>query len=166
MDIKITSERKNPLLERREVEFVISYDKTAPPRKEVITKLAADMNVKDDLVVVEKMKTEFGTHIILGRAKVYGNAENLKAIEYDYIFERGKIGEGKPKKTDAKGAADKEAEAGMEKDAEKETEAGKKKDADKETEAGKEEGAGKKADKSSDVKTSPAETAGNESKTE
>ena len=90
MDIKITSERDNALLERREVEFVVSYEKTAPPRTEVTAKLAAKLNAKDDLVVVERIKTQFGHRQLQGRAKVYRDPAHLQAVEYDYIFQRGK----------------------------------------------------------------------------
>ena len=154
MLLRTSSEILGNALERREVEFVISYDKIAPPRKEVIAKLAADMNAKNDLVVVEKMRTEFGTHSMVGRAKIYGNAENLKAVEYDYIFERGKTGEGKAKKTDAKKAAGKEAEAGQEKGA------------DKKDKAQQEKGAGKEAEKSGDGETQTSDAGGDETKAE
>jgi small subunit ribosomal protein S24e len=152
LDIKITSERNNPLLERREVEFVISYERAAPPRKEVIAKLAANMNAKEDLVVVEKMKNEFGTHAMVGRAKIYSKAENLKAIEYDYILERGKTGKGKADKKDDKKATGKEADAWKEKSAS--------------MKAGKEKGADKKAEKSGDGETQTADTGGDEPKAE
>lgn len=89
-DIKITSERENALLERREVDFVVSYEKTAPPRTEVTAKLAAKLNAKGDLVVVESMETQFGRRQLRGRARVYRDPRQLKALEYDYIFERGK----------------------------------------------------------------------------
>jgi len=110
LDLKITSERDNPLLERREVEFKVSYEKTAPTRKEVIASLAAKLNAKEDLVVIEKMTTGFGTRMLLGNAKLYGNANSLKSVEYDYTLKRGKPRKGDNGKAKDDKAVEKEPE--------------------------------------------------------
>jgi len=104
-DVKITSERENKLLERREVEFEVSYEQNAPPRKDVAAKLAAKMNAKEDLVVLKRMKTQYGRRLLLGQAKVYRNPEHLKAVEYDYLFQRGKprAADGEQAKAEAPG---------------------------------------------------------------
>ena len=122
MDIKITSERDNPLLERRDVEFVVLYDRTAPARKEVVAKLASDMNSKEDLVVIEKMMTEFGNRKLRCHAKIYRNETSLKATEYDYILERGKSGKVKTAKPETEKPEVQESEPAPEKNAKTENE--------------------------------------------
>ncbi len=88
MEITIVEDKKNPLLKRREIKFKINHDTETPKRNDVKTKLAAMLNAKQELVVIERMKSEFGKRETLGYVKIYASGEHLKRIERPHIVER------------------------------------------------------------------------------
>ena len=46
MDFEITSDKRNELLSRREVQFTLKYDGATPSRMQIIGKLCALLNVE------------------------------------------------------------------------------------------------------------------------
>ncbi len=88
MDIQVIEERNNPLLNRREVVFKIMHDEATPSRKSVVDRLAATMNSKVGLVIVDNLKTDFGKRETIGYAKIYETAERAKEVERPHIMER------------------------------------------------------------------------------
>lgn len=60
MDIRILKDKDNALLNRRELDFIVKYEGSTPSRNDVRNKLAAMLNAPLELVVVQKMKTEYG----------------------------------------------------------------------------------------------------------
>jgi small subunit ribosomal protein S24e len=106
MKIEIISEKENPLLKRREVQFRVDHDQTGstPPRLETRNAVATAVKAATDLVFVRKLTTKTGTSIAFGVANVYNSAEQAKLIEPAYIVERNVPSSKKPKeeaKTDA-----------------------------------------------------------------
>jgi len=106
MDIEITEEETNELLNRKEVSFSIVHDGETPSRLAVRDSLAAKLDKDSDEVLVHKMDTKFGMNETLGHAKVYESPEDAKEIEEGYMLERNKIGVEEEEE-----AADEEAEA-------------------------------------------------------
>ncbi|MDI6691465.1 MAG: 30S ribosomal protein S24e [Candidatus Bathyarchaeota archaeon] len=98
MDIKIISDKKNPLLKRREVQFQVEHTQTGstPPRLEVRKAVANALKTDVDLVVIKKFETKTGAHAAIGIANVYDSVEQLKLIEPEYIIKRNVPAE-KPK---------------------------------------------------------------------
>ena len=92
MDIEITQEEENELLNRTEVRFSIVHDGETPARLAVRDSLAAKLGKGSDEVVVHKMDTKFGMNETLGHAKVYESPEDAREIEEEYMLERNKIG--------------------------------------------------------------------------
>ncbi|MEM3696035.1 MAG: 30S ribosomal protein S24e [Candidatus Bathyarchaeia archaeon] len=90
MDIKIISDKKNPLLKRREVEFLVEHTQTGstPPRLEVRKAVASALKADIDLVVIKKFETKTGTNAAVGIANVYDSVEQLRLIEPEYIIKR------------------------------------------------------------------------------
>lgn len=90
MEIKVVSEKHNPLLKRREVLFEIDHKQTGgtPRRFEVRKALAKLLNVELDLVYVKKFSTKTGTMSAVGTANVYQSAEQAKLVEPKYIILR------------------------------------------------------------------------------
>jgi small subunit ribosomal protein S24e len=103
MEIKIVSEKENPLLKRREVDFQIEHGETGstPSRFEVKKAIAAVLKKDAELVFVRKFETKTGTHVVFGRANVYDSIENAGFTEPEYIKKRNSPPE-EPKK-DEKG---------------------------------------------------------------
>ncbi|MEM3577757.1 MAG: 30S ribosomal protein S24e [Candidatus Bathyarchaeia archaeon] len=90
MEITIVSEKKNPLLRRREVYFQIKHNQTGstPPRSEVRKAVADALKTNIELVFIKKIGTKTGTQIATGFANVYDSLEQAKLIEPEYVVNR------------------------------------------------------------------------------
>lgn len=106
MNIQVIQEKNNPMLNRREIVFKVTYDEATPSRKSIVDKIAATMNSKQGLVIVDNLKTEFGKREGIGYAKIYENADRVKQVERPHIIERNTFnkpeGEGAAKTEEAK----------------------------------------------------------------
>jgi small subunit ribosomal protein S24e len=88
MEIKVLEEKNNPLLQRREVQFSVSHNLGTPSRDEIKSKIAAYLNSKPELVIIERMRSQFGKRETRGYAKIYATAERLKKVETEHIIQR------------------------------------------------------------------------------
>lgn len=93
MEINITSDIQNALLNRRELVFTIAFTGATPSRKMVHAKLAAMINAPRNQLVIGSLKNRFGITQISGDARVYTTPEDLKKIEQAYLIKRGMDGE-------------------------------------------------------------------------
>ena len=78
MDFEITEKKDNPLLERKEIKFVVSYEGVTPPFKKIREELVQHLKSDGKLTVLDGVYQEFGEHKSKGYAKVYKNAEAMK----------------------------------------------------------------------------------------
>lgn len=101
MDIQVIEERKNTILNRRELVFKVIHEEATPSRKNVVEKLAATQNSKVGLVYVDNLKTEFGKRETIGYAKIYETAERAKEIERAHIITRNTFAKPQEAKTEA-----------------------------------------------------------------
>jgi small subunit ribosomal protein S24e len=99
MDVEITSDKRNELLSRREVQFTLRYDGATPSRMQVIGKLCALLNIKEQQVALDTMNSSFGKMEVTGSARIYESEESRNKIERPHLAVRGM-----PKKTE-EGAA-------------------------------------------------------------
>jgi small subunit ribosomal protein S24e len=88
LDIQVVEERNNPLLKRREVVFKVIHEDATPSRKSIVERLAATMNSKVGLVIVDEIKTAFGKRESLGYAKIYETTERVMQVERPHIIAR------------------------------------------------------------------------------
>jgi small subunit ribosomal protein S24e len=88
MEIKVLEEKNNPLLQRREIQFNVSHNLGTPSREEIKGKLAAYLNSKPELVIIERMKSDFGRRETKGYAKIYESMDRLKSVETEHIIKR------------------------------------------------------------------------------
>jgi len=94
MKIEITKTEDNLLLKRKEVFFRLKHDEksetkgASPSRAQAREVLIKKLRCKPNLLVIDKMQTEFGKRETVGYAKVYENEERLKEIEQEYIIRR------------------------------------------------------------------------------
>lgn len=90
MEVTIVSEKKNPLLKRREVYFQIKHNQTGstPPRSEVRKAVADALKTNIELVFIKKIETKTGTQTATGLANIYDLLEQAKLIEPEYIINR------------------------------------------------------------------------------
>jgi small subunit ribosomal protein S24e len=94
-DLKITGDRRNELLKRRELSFTLGYTGSTPSRSEVMGKVCAILNLDEKRVVLDSVKTRFGERTMEGTARVYDEEQLLKKTEQPYLMERGKPKAGK-----------------------------------------------------------------------
>jgi small subunit ribosomal protein S24e len=89
-DLKITGDRRNELLKRRELSFTLGYTGSTPSRSEVMGKVCAILSLDEKKVVLESVKTRFGERRMLGTARVYDDEAMLAKTERPYLMGRGK----------------------------------------------------------------------------
>lgn len=89
MDFEITSDKRNELLSRREVRFTLQYDGATPSRMQIIGKICALLNVKDQQVVLDSLKSRFGKMELTGEARIYDSEEVKKKTERAHLMTRG-----------------------------------------------------------------------------
>ena len=87
MELKLTSVKKNALLKRQEVEFVVEQAKT-PSRSNVRIGIAVALKADLNQVYVREIETKTGTHTTVGTAHVYSDPAQALKIEPKYIIER------------------------------------------------------------------------------
>ena len=81
MQLKITQEKENPLLSRKEVYAEVSFDKATPSNAEIGKAIADKLSSKEELVVIKKIKGGFGTTTASIHAHVYKDKEQKERIE-------------------------------------------------------------------------------------
>lgn len=100
MEVEITETKQNQLLRRTEVFFTLKHGGegaewnagantgASPSREESRIALIKALKCRPNLLVIDKMRTEFGKRETVGYAKVYEREERLKEIEREYIIKR------------------------------------------------------------------------------
>jgi len=88
LEINITKDWDNPLLDRKEITFNISHSGETPSRDEIKNKLVAQLNSRHELVIVDKIRTEYGTQNTYGYAKIYSDVDRANEIENKYVLKR------------------------------------------------------------------------------
>ncbi|NYT19484.1 MAG: 30S ribosomal protein S24e [Methanosarcinales archaeon] len=93
MDINITEDKNNALLNRREVRFDATFDGATPSRLDVKNRLAAMLNVPLELVILQKFDNSYGVSAAEGYAKIYEDADRMKVVEKEYVLKRNELPE-------------------------------------------------------------------------
>jgi small subunit ribosomal protein S24e len=90
MEVKIISQKENPLLKRKEIQFQVEHDKTGstPPRLETRKAVATALKSNVDLVFIRKFETKTGMHTAVGVANLYDSVEQARLIEPQYVIKR------------------------------------------------------------------------------
>ncbi len=101
MEVEIQSKTNNPLLKRIEVHFTVHHESEKTPKRELVrSELAEKLNVKKENVIVNFMKSSFGSTDTVGYAKVYKSVKEAGTWEKKYVLKRNNAltGEKKPAK--------------------------------------------------------------------
>jgi len=94
MEISLTRDEKNELLNRREIGITITYDGATPSRRDVLGKVTALLDVSPDRVVLDSLTTQFGLSEAKAELRVYEDEETRNRIERPYLVQRGVAKEG------------------------------------------------------------------------
>ena len=92
--MQITDRKENPLLDRVEIEFVITHDgDPTPSRAAIIAAVAqSEPGADREMIVVKGVNTRFGQSLTNGKAYIYGSKESM-TVEAKYIHARHSSGE-------------------------------------------------------------------------
>ena len=112
MEIEIEEKRENPLLYRKEIRFVVIHEGEGTPSRAIVKEeLAKKLKEKTGNIIIDHIRSHFGSQKSIGYAKVYKSLDDAKKIEPEYIIKRNF--ETKEKK---EGETKEEAEKGEEKE--------------------------------------------------
>jgi ribosomal protein S24E len=81
MNLKITEQKDNPLLLRKEIQATLTYDAATPSTKDLHSQLASGLKVKPELLVVKHILPQFGTRVADVLVYQYESEEQLKKVE-------------------------------------------------------------------------------------
>jgi len=99
MELEITENNDNPLLNRQEVQIVIKHESDATPkRNQVIKSLSEKLKAKKELIIIDHLKNQYGKTETQGYAKIYTNKDSLNLIETKPSIARHTDTGDKPKK--------------------------------------------------------------------
>ena len=91
MELEITEQNDNPLLNRQEVKVVIKHKEDSTPRRnQVIKNLSEQLKAKRELVIIDHLKNAYGKTETHGYAKIYSDKESLEQIETKPSIDRHK----------------------------------------------------------------------------
>ncbi len=89
MEIKVTEMKENKLLGRKEIYFDVLHEGEPTPSREAVKgKLVAMLDLDPETVVVQYIRSYFGSHVSKGYAKAYESKERLQYIEPEYVLLR------------------------------------------------------------------------------
>ena len=86
MDIEIVTDEENVLLNRRDIVF--KTDRICLSRGSAKSTLVALLDTNPELLILDRMNTQYGTQDIIGYARLYDTEQNLRRIEPDYMIAR------------------------------------------------------------------------------
>jgi small subunit ribosomal protein S24e len=104
MELKITQNKENALLSRKDIAFALRHDgETTPSRVQVRQLLAAEIGTKTENVVIDQMTTEYGLGRTSGVARAYKSADEARKSERVHLLKRNALYVEKAKKAGAEG---------------------------------------------------------------
>ncbi len=81
MEIKITNEKEDILLSRKEITAQISFKGATPSKEDIKKKLASAIKSNEKLTVIKNVFTSFGSETAKVIAYQYINEEDMRKIE-------------------------------------------------------------------------------------
>ena len=97
MEIEILSKKENRLIDRIELEVVAKHQGAPTPKREELRDLVAvALKADKDRVIVDWLKTSFGTGVTKGYVKVYPTKQRAIDVEERPILVRNKLAAPKP----------------------------------------------------------------------
>ena len=91
MELEITEQNDNPLLNRQEIKVVIKHNESSTPRRnQVIKNISEQLKANRELVIIDHLKNAYGKTETHGYAKIYSDKESLSKIETKPSMDRHK----------------------------------------------------------------------------
>ena len=91
MELELTAQNDNPLLNRQEIKVVIKHSESSTPRRnQVIKNISEQLKTNRELVIIDHLKNAYGKTETHGYVKIYSDREALSKIETKPSMERHK----------------------------------------------------------------------------
>lgn len=104
MELKITQNKDNQLMGRKDITFQLGHaGETTPSRTQVRQLVAAEVGTKTENVVIETMETEYGLGRTSGVARAYKSPDEARKTERTHLLKRNALYVEKAKKEGAAG---------------------------------------------------------------
>ncbi|MDE1833323.1 MAG: hypothetical protein KGH58_02800 [Candidatus Micrarchaeota archaeon] len=91
MELKITSERENPLLKRKEITFSISHEAATMSKAEILKEVSKKLSLNPENTIVIKVDQQFGAKSSTGIAHSYESRQDLERLESKHVLKRAGI---------------------------------------------------------------------------
>jgi len=88
MELKISKEKDNKVIGRKELNFEINYERAPPNKLQIIEELAKKTNTNQNLIVIKKISNVFGMRKLMCNANIYGDEKSISKFEPKYILNR------------------------------------------------------------------------------
>lgn len=112
MEVKITNQKENPLLKRKEIVFEAEHKgSVTPSKKEVRSRLAALLTADEKLLIVDEYASSVGSGTSCGRARLYSDEKMLAKAETKPTVKKNFENKTKKEKKQAAGGTDAPAPA-------------------------------------------------------
>jgi len=86
LQIEITDEKKNPLIDRTELTFRIDhFGEGTPNRLDIKKKIAAMQGSDEKLTIIRKLNTVYGSSYTIGKVNIYTDVSELQFYEPFHI---------------------------------------------------------------------------------
>ncbi|RMF56026.1 hypothetical protein D6745_00520 [Candidatus Woesearchaeota archaeon] len=86
MNLSITSQKEQPLMNRVELTADLSYEGATPSRVDIKKALASQLNTDQELIIITKISTQYGFNKATVSANVYKKKEDI--LESEYMMKR------------------------------------------------------------------------------
>ncbi len=86
--MEVIKDFENKLLERKEVIVNIVGDGTTPTRKNIKAELAKKFKAKEDLIIINKINTSYGSRDVSVDASIYTKKEIMSRLTPEHILKR------------------------------------------------------------------------------
>ena len=98
MNLKVVENKEAPLLDRNEIKADLTFTGVPPSVIEVKKKLAEQLSVKEDMLIIKKIVPKYGFKEGTVLATLNKNAEKMEDVEPEYVLEKQKPKEKKEAK--------------------------------------------------------------------
>jgi len=111
MEINVTSNKENKLLNRREIDFYVIQDGSTPSKKDIKIELCKKLNLDPEAVMIVRVDQTTGLKQAYGTAHAYQTKEQVEKFEPEHLMNRMKGIKGKAPAAKKAAAPAKKAEA-------------------------------------------------------
>jgi len=91
MNFEIKEKKENNLLERTEVDAIVSFDGPTPSIQQMRDIVVQKLGCNPDLMVIRKVESSFGMQQVSVRAHIYKSPEKMKTIEEAYVLKKNNL---------------------------------------------------------------------------